>query len=358
MQGRGHPTMLTTRRLHLFAANLAPFPGRFVLQLGMVGAALAVLAPVSAGDLKKPKCVLTWGKKGDLPGEFYSPIGIAINAKDEVFVTDLNNCRLQRFTADGKHLGGFDLPRDDPKRKSSQAGGIVLDQEGHIYLSYMQQHKVSVYTYNGKLVREWGKKGDGDGELHQPGGMIFGPDGSLYVCDQCNHRIQMFTRNGKFLARWGQHGAKPGEFGGVEKRGSRFGGPHFITIDSKGRLYTTEGCEARVQQFSTEGKILAVWGNKTQEPGGFGALKLGYSPNPFGPIAVFVDRHDRVWVSSLNDRVQCFTPEGKYLFGIAGTGKEPGQLARPHGMAMDSKGYLYVCDAGNQRIQKFEVPSP
>ena len=62
---------------------------------------------------------------------------------------------------------------------------------------------------------------------------------------------------------------------------------------------------------------------------------------------------DRVWVSSLNDRVQLFTPEGKYLLGIGGTGKEPGQLARPHGMALDSKGHLYVVDTRNSRIQKF-----
>ena len=62
-------------------------------------------------------------------GEFSSPIGVAINRKDEVYVTDLNNARLQKFTADGKHLGGFDLPRDTPQRKSSQAGGIAVDDE-------------------------------------------------------------------------------------------------------------------------------------------------------------------------------------------------------------------------------------
>jgi sugar lactone lactonase YvrE len=69
-----------------------------------------------------------------------------------------------------------------------------------------------------------------------------------------------------------------------------------------------------------------------------------------------VDKQDRVWVSSLNDRVQCFTPEGRFLFGIGGKGVELGKLARPHGMAADSKGYFYVADAGNERIQKFEIP--
>ncbi len=96
MQGREHPTMLTNRTLHLFSGRAESF-WFFGRSLGIILAALVVLDPTIGGDLKKPKAVLTWGTKGDGPGEFYSPIGIAINAKDEVFVTDLNNCRLQRF---------------------------------------------------------------------------------------------------------------------------------------------------------------------------------------------------------------------------------------------------------------------
>jgi tripartite motif-containing protein 71 len=63
-------------------------------------------------------------------------------------------------------------------------------------------------------------------------------------------------------------------------------------------------------------------------------------------------------VSSLNDRVQAFTPEGKLLFGLGGPGDGPGQFSRPHGMAVDSKGNLYVADASNQRVQKFALPAP
>lgn len=327
-----------------------------------IAAALATLllvgiGPLLADEAKEPKFLLTWGKKGDKAGEFYSPIGIAINKKDQVFVTDLNNARVQKFSGEGKSLGGFDLPLDKPPRKSCIIGGIALDDGGLIYLSFMNQHKVAVYTEDGKLVREWGKRGAGDGEFNQPGGIVLRPDGTMYVADQCNHRIQKFTTDGKFLAKWGEHGSKPGQFGGPEATGSRFAGPHFLTQDSKGRLYTTEGCLGRVQQFSAEGKPLSAWGDKGQQPGGFGAMQTGYA-NSFGPIGVAVDKLDRVWVSSLNDRVQAFTPEGKFLFGISTSGKEPGQLARPHGMAFNSQGHLYVADAGNQRIQKFEIADP
>ena len=46
----------------------------------------------------------------------------------------------------------------------------------------------------------------------------------------------------------------------------------------------------------------------------------------------------------------------RFLFGVGGTGSELGRLARPHGMVFDREGYLYIADAGNERIQKFELP--
>lgn len=313
---------------------------------------------LSASEIEAPKFLLAWGSKGDKPGEFYSPISIAINRKDEVFVTDLNNARVQQFSTAGEYAGGFDLPLDAPPRKSCIIGGMAVDDDNQIYLSFMNQHRIGVYTPSGQLVREWGKRGTGDGEFHQPGGIVLAGGGTLYVTDQCNHRIQKFTMDGKFLEKWGEHGSQPGQFGGEEHAGSRFGGPHFLARDSQGRLYTTEGVAGRVQQFSAEGKSLLAWGNKGDEPGGFGEYSTGFSKHSFGPIGILVDRHDRVWVSSLNDHVQCFTPEGKFLIGIGGSGDEPGQFARPHGMAIDSQGRLYVADAGNQRIQKFAIPAP
>jgi acetyl esterase/lipase/sugar lactone lactonase YvrE len=308
-------------------------------------------------NAKQAKFMRAWGKKGEGPGEFHSPIGLAFNQKDELFVTDLNNARVQKFDTDGKYLGGFDVPRDDAKRKSCMLGGITTDGNGHIYLSFMMQHKVAIYTEDGKLVREWGRKGTGDGEFNQPGGIVLVGDGTLFVADQCNHRVQRFTTEGKFLSKWGAHGSEPGQFGAPETVGSRFAGPHFLTMDAQGRLFTTEGVLGRVQQLSQEGRPLQAWGHKGSQPGGFGGLQTGYAKLSFGPIGVLADRQGRVWVSSLNDRVQLFTAEGKYLMGIGGSGDKPGRFARPHGMAFDSKGYFYIADAGNQRIQKFELPA-
>ena len=318
----------------------------------------AACSLVADGQEPQPVFLQEWGKKGTAAGEFSSPIGIAFNPQNELFVTDLNNARVQKFATDGRHLGGFDLPYDKPERRSTMIGGIAIDEAGLLYLTYMVQHKVGVFRENGELVREFGKPGSGAGEFQQPGGLLFPSPQTVLIADQCNHRVQLFQRDGTFVSQWGKYGTEDGDFDGVANKGSRFGGPHFLARDSRGNIYTTEGVRGRVQVFSSEGKFLRKWGDLSDQPGGFGAYGFGNFPHPFGPIGVAIDRHDRIYVSSLNNRVQCFSSTGQYLFGITGTGKDGGDLDHPHGLAFDKDDHLYICDGGAQRIVKFSVPLP
>ena len=45
----------------------------------------------------KIKFLKQWGQKGDKPGEFHFPIGIAVNSADQLFVVDHLNHRVQKF---------------------------------------------------------------------------------------------------------------------------------------------------------------------------------------------------------------------------------------------------------------------
>jgi sugar lactone lactonase YvrE len=178
----------------------------------------------------------------------------------------------------------------------------------------------------------------------------------LYVPDQGNSRVQKFTREGAFAGKWGELGREPGQFGGDQAAGGRFAGPQFVAFDAAGNVYTTDAAMDRVQKFTAAGELLSHWGNESAEPGGFGPPP-SYDGQPVmgGPISLCVDRQDRVWVSATNNRVQQFSNDGKYLQGIGGEGTEPGQFDLPHGIALDSKGNLYVADTMNSRIQKFAM---
>lgn len=306
-------------------------------------------AALAEESVPRARFLLEWGKRGKGKGDFSACVGIAIGKNDEIYTSEFRNQRVQKFTSEGKFVASFPL--------STNPGGLAVDPKGNVYVGYWNANKVAAYSPAGELLREWGRKGTEDGEFRLPGSVAFGPDGLLYVPDQGNSRVQKFTPEGKFVGKWGEHGSKPGQFGGSQPVGGRFAGPQFVTFDRSGNVYTTDAGLNRVQKFTPEGKLLAFWGSANAEPGGFGPPPLGKDGKPTtgGPIALCVDRQDRVWVSATNDRVQLFTNVGKYLCGIGGDGSEPGRFHTPHGVALDSHGCLYVADVTNSRIQKFAV---
>ena len=301
-------------------------------------------------DVKPPRFLMEWGKRGSEEGEFNFPIGIAVTSADEILVADNKNKRVQKFSADGKRLTAIAVPRSP--------GGIALDKDGNMYVAHLALDKVSVHSPLGKPLREWGKRGKGAGELTQPGGIAIANDGSVYVADMENSRVQKFSADGKYLAHWGEYGLKPGQFGGNVRPVTRVGGPNFLAFDRQGNLYTTEGSVGRVQKFTAQGKYLLSWGDNENKPGSFGGVFNRYPEKKIdmqGPVGICFDKDDRVWISALCGRVQQFTAEGKFLRGFGAAGTKPGQFFAPHGLALDSKGYLYVVDASNHRIQKFDV---
>lgn len=328
--------------------------GRLTRRGFIGGAAVASLSLISGvrrvqsdESLPPPRFLREWGEAGSENGEFSACVGVAIGANDEVYTAEFLNQRVQKFTSEGKFLSSFPvLPH---------AGGIAVDSQGNVYIGHWNSNKVAVYSPAGERLREWGVKGTGDGEFQLPGSVAIGPDGLLYVPDQGNSRVQKFTLEGQFVGKWGTLGKEPGQFGGDQSPGGRFAGPQFVAFDRQGNVYTTDAALDRIQKFTPEGNLIALWGNESAEPGGFGPAPVTKDGKPImgGPIGICVDQKDRVWVSATNHRVQQFTNQGTFLRMVGGLGNEPGQFHLPHGLALDSHECLYVADTMNWRIQKF-----
>jgi DNA-binding beta-propeller fold protein YncE len=97
--------------------------------------------------------------------------------------------------------------------------------------------------------------GDGDGPFNRPAGMAFNPEGHLHVVDSFNHRVQLFSRDGKCLGRWGTQGSAPGELHL----------PMGIATDDEGDVYVADWGNHRLQTCTADRVLQLVIGSEDRE---------------------------------------------------------------------------------------------
>ena len=124
--------------------------------------------------------------------------------------------------------------------------------------------------------------------------------------------------------------------------------PHGLRVDAKGNVWVTDNARHVVYRMSREGKITLTLG--TLDKGGAGPTNLR------SPDDLVFDSTGLIYVADAgNKRIAKFDADGKYLAEWGKGGKEPGQFATAHGLAIDSKDRLYVADRGNKRVQVFNT---
>lgn len=122
--------------------------------------------------------------------------------------------------------------------------------------------------------------------------------------------------------------------------------PHSIRLDPDGNVWTVDAGSSRVIQFSPDGQEL---------------LHFDVSPTvpdkPFtGPTDIAFAK-GRVFITDgyANARVLEYTMEGRKVREWGTPGAGPGQLHLPHAIVADEDGRLYVADRENGRIEVFDL---
>ncbi len=165
----------------------------------------------------------------------------------------------------------FDRPTD-----------MAVAPDGTFYVSDgYGNSRVLKFSKDGKLLRQWGKKGKGEGEFDLPHAVCLDGRGRVYVADRENNRIQVFDGDGKFLAVWKESGAPFGLFRAPD-----------------GRLFVADGRAGWVKVLGADGRPLGRFGEKGTGPGQFQM-----------PHMLCVDAHGAVYVADVGGkRVQKFVP--------------------------------------------------
>jgi DNA-binding beta-propeller fold protein YncE len=262
-----------------------------------------------------------------------------------------------------------------------EATSVAVGPDDHVWVFNRGAHPVIVFDREGTFLRSWG-----EGQIRRAHGITFGPDGTVWLTDDLHHTIRQFTPEGKLLLTIGDpdrpatlHGGKP------------FNRPTHAAISPKtGDIFVSDGYgNSRVHKFDPKGRHLLSWGEPGTDPGCFniphniatdaagrvyvadrenhrvqvfddGGRYLGQWNNLHRPCGLFADSRTDLFyvgelpshlpvnkeVSNIGARVSVLSIKGDLIARVGGrfAGEKPGEFVAPHGVAVDSRGDLYVAE--------------
>ncbi|RIK48776.1 MAG: hypothetical protein DCC57_13150, partial [Chloroflexi bacterium] len=300
---------------------------------------------------------VTWekagGGSGNGAGEFNTPQAIAVDLKNNyLYAAEQGNTRVQRLDAgSGAHLVHWTHTYVPALANPFTPTGVAVDARGELYAAdTANQRIVRATVFDGgvtgtgagtrladnaapqAVAGPWTPRGE-PGHLFEPGYLTFAPDGKLWVSDTGNDRVVVFERNptGELVPV-----TPPVALAGLDA-------PVGIAVDVDGSIYVADSANHRIRHYN------AAFAHQTD----FGAAGAGANQfdRPMG-MALVSRAEKRLYVADRNNnRVQIVKLDGTFV-GTLNPGTTP--FDHPEDVAVDAQGNLYVADTGHGRIVQFD----
>lgn len=285
-----------------------------------------------------------WGRaSGMLPDGDVCDVGV--DRDDNVYLFARDVVPLRVFSRDGAFLNAWG------EGEFVRPHGLAMGRDDSLWLTDEGSNRVRKYSRDGALLLDIASPGGGAAFMS---GAPFNrcthsaeaPNGDIYVSDGYgNARIHRFSPAGELLHSWGESGSEPGQFNL----------PHNIAADEAGRLYVADRENHRIQIFDGEGAYLGQWNNLHRPCAivfdGDGHLCVG----ELGP-ALPMNRLFR----NLGCAVKLLDGKGTAVarIGADRPGAEPGHFIAPHGIAVDSRGDIYVAEVSQGQWPRLFPDAP
>jgi DNA-binding beta-propeller fold protein YncE len=199
-----------------------------------------ILTYTPGGELLTDRTI--GGRQGLRPGQFGFVTDAVRDAHGNYYVAEYGEYdRVQKFGPDGRFLfqwGGHGVEPAQFIRPQN----LAIDERDQIWVADACNHRIQVFDARrqpARLVKWWGTPGREPGQLRYPYDLALDGRGHVYVCEFGNSRVQKFTVDGQFIGHWGEIGREPGQLYN----------PWALDLDSQGRVYVLDTNNHRVQRI-------------------------------------------------------------------------------------------------------------
>jgi sugar lactone lactonase YvrE len=308
--------------------------------------------------------------------EINYPEGIGLDSNGNLYICDSNNHRV-REVAGGTISTIAGLSANNYFGDGGPATGaglgfpnaVVADAAGNLYIADSGNARIRKVALNGTIATfagngNHGYGGDGgpatSAVLNFPTGLAIDAAGNIYIADSANARIREVTLNGNIttVAGNGNYGFS-GDSGPAT--GAELAFPEGVAVDPAGdTIYIADTQNARIRMVAPNGNISTIAGNGTQGYGGDDGPATGAELN--SPLELALDSAGDLYIADTNNsRIRMIAANGM-ISTVAGNGSAgysgdngpatSAEINGPVGVAIDSKGNLYIADTNNVRIRK------
>lgn len=133
------------------------------------------------------KYQFAWGDSGNGEGQFYWPHAVSIDAKQNIYVCDRENSRIQVFTPEGEFIKMW--------THIGQPWGVCIPPGGNIFTVDGKNMKAMMLTSDGAIITSWGELGAGPGQFNLSHQIAVDSHGDVYITEIENKRVQKFARS-------------------------------------------------------------------------------------------------------------------------------------------------------------------
>jgi sugar lactone lactonase YvrE len=178
--------------------------------------------------------------------KFFGPRGVAIDAQNNVYVTDTGNRRVMEYDGNGTFIRQFaqglspalvSAPNNAPNQLNEPIG-VAVDAQGNVYVADTNNRRIVKFDKSGNALTNWTVNAYAPGPYNEPF-LAMGADGNLYASDPTGQQILKFDPTGKDL------GSKKAQGTSTLSR------PTGLTVAKDGTVYVVDTDKAGVVKLGT-----------------------------------------------------------------------------------------------------------